>query len=87
MRFRWNGVSRITVEDVEKELQRIQYEIRPRDIVLVQTGADAVWGTEDYLVKGAGMDRDSTLFLTEKGVKVVRCLFRLKNSKRPEIRK
>jgi kynurenine formamidase len=70
MRFRWNGV-RITVEDVKKELQRIQYEIRPLDIVLVQTGADAAWGTAEYLVKGAGMDRGSTLFLAEKGVKVV----------------
>ena len=28
------------------------------DIVLVQTGADTAWGTEDYLVKGAGMDRE-----------------------------
>ena len=35
------------------------------------TGADAAWGTEQYLVKGAGMSRESTLFLTEKGVKVV----------------
>jgi kynurenine formamidase len=70
--FRHKGDGeRITVEDVEEELQRIQYEIRPLDIVLVQTGADTAWGTEEYLVKGAGMDRDSTLFLTEKGVKVV----------------
>ena len=62
---------RITVEDVEKELKRIEYEIKPRDIVLVRTGADAAWGTTEYLVKGAGMDRESTLFLLEKGVKVV----------------
>jgi len=62
---------RITVKDVKNELARIHYEIKPLDIVLVQTGADAAWGTEQYLVKGAGMDRESTLFLTEKGVKVV----------------
>jgi kynurenine formamidase len=62
---------RITVADVEKELDRIGYEIKPLDIVLVRTGADAAWGTAQYLVKGAGMDRESTLFLTEKGVKVV----------------
>ena len=62
---------RITVHDVEKELKRINYEIKPFDIVLIQTGADAFWGTPEYLVKGAGMDRDSTLYLTEKGVKVV----------------
>ncbi len=63
--------SRITVEDVKKELERIHYEIKPLDIVLIQTGADAVWGTPQYLTKGAGMDRESTLFLVEKGVRVV----------------
>ncbi|MDM8549490.1 cyclase family protein [Desulfobacterales bacterium HSG2] len=62
---------RITPTDVKKELERIEYKIKPFDIVLIQTGADAAWGTEEYLVKGAGMDRESTLFLTEQGVKVV----------------
>jgi kynurenine formamidase len=62
---------RIRVADVENELGRIGYEIKPLDIVLVRTGADAAWGTPEYLVKGAGMDRKSTLFLTEKGVRVV----------------
>ena len=62
---------RISVTDVRKELERISYEIKPLDIVLIQTGADDAWGTERYLVRGAGMDRESTLFLTEKGVKVV----------------
>ncbi len=61
---------RITSKDLQKELQRIGYEIEPLDIVLIQTGADAAWGTPEYLTKGAGMDRESTLFLTEKGVKV-----------------
>jgi kynurenine formamidase len=62
---------RITVKDVEAALDNIGYEIKPMDIVLIQTGADAAWGTPQYLVKGAGMDRESTLFLLEKGVKVV----------------
>lgn len=62
---------RITAKDVEEELKRIEYTLKPFDIVLIQTGADAVWGTPQYLVKGAGMDRESTLYLTEKGIKVV----------------
>jgi kynurenine formamidase len=62
---------RISTDDVKRELDRIEYEIKPLDIVLVRTGADAAWGTPDYLVKGAGMDRESTLFLTDKGIKVV----------------
>ena len=62
---------RISVEDLDRELMRIDYHIKPLDIVLIQTGADQFWGTREYLVKGAGMDRESTLYLLEKGVKVV----------------
>ena len=69
--FRHKGDGeRITAKDVKKELERIKYDIKPFDIVLIQTGADAAWGTPEYLVKGAGMDRESTLFLTERGVRV-----------------
>lgn len=70
--FRHKGDGeRITARDVEEELERIGHEIRPLDIVLVQTGADRYWGTAEYLVKGAGMDRESTLYLTKRGVRVV----------------
>jgi kynurenine formamidase len=62
---------RITKADVEAELERISYTLKPLDIVLVRTGADAFWGRPEYLVKGAGMTRDSTLYLCDQGVKVV----------------
>jgi len=61
---------RITAKDVENELDRIGHDLKPLDIVLVRTGAEEAWGTPQYLMKGAGMDRESTLYLTEKGVKV-----------------
>jgi kynurenine formamidase len=66
-----NDGERITIEDLDKELGRIDYEIKPLDIVLIQTGAEDAWGTQEYLVKGAGMERESTLYLLKKGVKVV----------------
>lgn len=62
---------RITETDVKNELKSINYRIKPLDIVLIQTGADQKWGTLEYLWAGAGMDRESTLYLTEKGVRVV----------------
>lgn len=62
---------RITARDLEAELQRIGHRIQPLDIVLIQTGADEAWGTPQYLVKGPGMDRESTLYLTQQGVRVV----------------
>lgn len=65
-----NDGERITVDDIKKELSRIKYEIKPLDIVLIQTGADKNWGKPEYLFTGAGMDKESTLFLLEKGVRV-----------------
>jgi kynurenine formamidase len=52
---------RITVGDVEKELKRIKYEIKPLDIVLIHTGADAAWGTSQYLTKGVRHGQRGTL--------------------------
>jgi kynurenine formamidase len=63
--------ARITADDVRNKLERIGYRLKPLDIVLVRTGADAFWGKPQYLVKGAGMTRESTLYLLERGIKVV----------------
>ncbi len=63
--------ARIGADEVDAELKRIGHELKPLDIVLVQTGADEAWGTPEYLVKGPGMGRESTLYLTERGVKVM----------------
>lgn len=62
---------RITANDVENKLSEIKYQLKPLDIVLIRTGADKFWGKPDYLVKGAGMTKESTLYLTQQGVKVV----------------
>jgi len=62
---------RISAADVKQKLDQIGYTLKPLDIVLVRTGADAFWGKPEYLVKGAGMTRESTLFLLDRGVKVV----------------
>jgi len=62
---------RITGDDVTKQLDKIGYKLKPFDIVLVRTGADLWWGKPEYLVKGAGMTRESTLFLLDQGIKVV----------------
>ena len=62
---------RITADDVATRFKEIDYRLKPLDIVLVRTGADRFWGRPEYLVKGAGMTRESTLYLLERGIKVV----------------
>jgi kynurenine formamidase len=57
-------------DDMERELDRIEYAIQPMDIVVVNTSAGQAYGTPAYLNSGCGMGRDATLWLLEKGVKI-----------------
>lgn len=61
----------VTAGDVDKELERIGYAIRPLDIVLINTAAAARYGQADYWETGCGMGREATLHLLDKGVRVV----------------
>ncbi len=61
----------ITVEDVEKELKRINYGLKPMDIILMYTGRDAFFGQEEYIFKGCGVTAETTRWLYDKGVRVV----------------
>ena len=60
----------VTANDIKAELKRINYEIKPFDIVLVNTSAGKHYGADDYLLKGCGIGKDATIFLLEKGVKI-----------------
>jgi kynurenine formamidase len=61
----------VTAAEVEAELKRIDHELRPLDIVLVNTAAGAAYGQSDYVERGCGMGREATLYLLERGVRVV----------------
>ncbi len=59
-----------TAADVEAELKRIGHDLQPLDIVIVNTSAGTRYGQPDYLMKGCGIGREATLYLTERGVRV-----------------
>jgi kynurenine formamidase len=61
----------VTPADIEAELNRIEHELRPLNIVVANTAAGNRYGHDDYLYKGCGFGRESTLWLTERGVRVV----------------
>jgi kynurenine formamidase len=63
--------SGITVDDLKESLRKIDYEIKPWDIVMIRTGADKHWGTAEYCEAGCGMTREATLWLIEQGVRVM----------------
>lgn len=59
-----------TAADVEAELGRIGHELKPLEIVLVNTAAGARYGQDDYVSSGCGMGREATLWLLERGVRL-----------------
>ncbi len=59
-----------SAEDVAAELARIGHELAAGDIVVVNTAADAAYGTPDYVSSGCGMGREATLYLTRRGVRI-----------------
>ena len=65
------GGYKISKQDMQDYLAGISYTLKPGDIVLLNTGADKRWGTAEYLVAGAGMSAEATLWMVEQGVRVV----------------
>ncbi len=61
----------VTVEDLQKELQRIGYSLKPLDIVLVYTGRDQFYGQPDYIFRGPGVTPEATRWLYEQGIRVM----------------
>ena len=60
----------ITVADLEAALQRIDFRLRPFDIVLLHTGAHKRLGSPNYFAQ-PGLGREGVLWLVEQGVKVI----------------
>lgn len=61
----------VSAAEVEAELARIGHNLKPLDIVLVNTRTSEMLGTDRYMTTGIGMGREATLYLTERGVRVV----------------
>jgi len=61
----------ITDADCRAALDRIGYELRPFDIVLVRTDASLRFRERGYQYRHPGLRRSATAFLVERGVKVI----------------
>jgi kynurenine formamidase len=70
MRHKPRG-SAITVDDLKAALEKIEYTLDKGDIVCLQTGADKLFGTDQYFGAGSGLVRESTLWLIDQGVRVI----------------
>ena len=61
----------VNVDDIKKELDRIEHTLSPLDIILVNTAASGHYGKPDFLLKGCGVGKDATIYLLDQGVRSV----------------
>lgn len=60
----------ITVEHLREQLDRINHQLKPFEIVLLRTDADKRLGQSDYFDQ-PGLGREGVLWLVQQGVKVI----------------
>jgi kynurenine formamidase len=60
-----------TPGDIESELKRIGHTLGPLEIVVVNTRAGALYGEEGYVDAGCGVGKAATLWMLERGVRLV----------------
>ena len=80
----------ITTDDLQMALKKINYQLKPFDIVLIMTGANKYWkhDLKKYVSEYLGVGREATLWLIQQGIKLVgtgRLPYRQQNSAKPEI--
>lgn len=61
----------ITEEDIINKLKEINYELKTMDIVIIKTGAYKYNNQNKYTTDYCGMGKEATLFLINKGVKLI----------------
>lgn len=61
---------KIEIDDVKAALNKINYSIKPLDIVLIQTGNDRLIGKREYFSTGPGVSAGATRWILDQGVKV-----------------
>lgn len=60
-----------TVEDIKASLEKINYTIKPKDIVCLWFGMDKKLGTAAYWTDYPGISADVVRWLVDQGVKVI----------------
>jgi kynurenine formamidase len=70
--FTWKETgSEISAAEVEAQLADLDHELSGDEIVLIQTGADELWGTPEYLTEFPGMGAEATEYLLDRDITVI----------------
>ncbi|MCF0237722.1 MAG: cyclase family protein [Sphaerochaetaceae bacterium] len=68
-----NPGDEITIEDLKEALSKINYTLKPMDIVILWTGCDKYWGTDTktYLAMQSGLGISGLDWLLDQGIKCI----------------
>ena len=55
-----------TAADIDEELKRIGYALKPLDIVVVNTSAGAKYGRSEYLASGCGIGAEEPCIFCDR---------------------
>lgn len=70
--FTWKKPgTEITPLDIQDQLAELTYELTGGELVLLNTGADDLWGTPEYLTEFPGLSAEATKYLVERDVRVI----------------
>ena len=61
----------ITKADIVDALSKINHQLSPLEIVLINTGVSKLWGTAAYFHQAPGMSREATEYLVSNHIKVI----------------
>ncbi len=61
----------ITTEDLKKELSRINYTLKPMDIVMIRTGAEDYEDDPKFAEMASGLNKASLMWLLDQGIKLI----------------
>ncbi|MDD5129701.1 MAG: cyclase family protein [Candidatus Omnitrophica bacterium] len=60
----------IREQDIREALKKINYQLKPLDIVLLHTGADKLYGQAKYFADYPGVDPSAIKYLLDQGIKI-----------------
>lgn len=60
----------ISAADIETSLSKINYKLKPLDIVFLQTGADKLYGSPKYFSDYPGVEISAIDYLLDRGIKI-----------------
>lgn len=61
----------VSCSEIQRQLQAMDYSLKPFDIVLVRTGVEQLWGQPEYFTHFRGVSREATAWLVNQGIKVI----------------